>query len=130
MVPVSDPCLHQERSTERKQYWGLEHNRQDWALVLAGQFPIHANQALDCSCVVHATLQLAPELQVTVQRHYFDMQQRLKVALTNECNFFTGEGYSKVKVIAQKGTHNCVTNCITTGRRSIPCYCKSACCRM
>lgn len=51
----------------------------------------HAGVLLPCS------LQIAPALQVSVQRAYYDAMQQLHTALLNVCADFQGENYSKVR---------------------------------
>jgi hypothetical protein len=41
-------------------------------------------------------MQVAPALQVAVQRAYYDAMQQLHTALLNVCADFQGENYSKV----------------------------------
>lgn len=41
-------------------------------------------------------MQIAPALQVAVQRAYYDAMQQLHTALLNVCADFQGENYSKV----------------------------------
>lgn len=43
-------------------------------------------------------LQVAPALQLSVQRCYYDTMQRMTAALQNVCADFNGDGYSRVSV--------------------------------